>query len=106
MPQVQANVAALLDVARDLSAQERFDADVVLELLERLQLVDLDVQSHGAVTHARLVATTALSERSSRDAVARFALARVVTLLERHIGVVVLTPDHGMQDARTARQPS
>lgn len=105
MPQVQANVAALLDVARDLSAQERFDADVVLELLERLQLVDLDVQSHGAVTHARLVATTALSERSNRDAVARFALARVVTLLERHFAIAV-PPDHGMQDARTARQPS
>ena len=98
-----ANVAALLDVARDLAAQERFDADVVLELLERLQLADLDMQSYGAVTHARLVATTALSERSSRDAVARFALARVVVVLERHIAVAV-PPVYGMQDARTTRQ--
>ena len=74
-----------------------------MELLERLQLADLDMQSYGAVTHARLVATTALSERSSRDAVARFALARVVVVLERHIAVAV-PPDHGMQDARTTRQ--
>ena len=84
-----ATVAALLDVARDLTAQECFDADVALKLLERLQLADLDVQVHGAVTHARLVATTALSDSSSRDAVARFALAKVVTLLERHMEVGV-----------------
>lgn len=100
-----ATVAALLEVARDLAAQDQFDADVALKLLERLQLADLDVQAHGAVTHARLVATTALSERSSRDAVARFALARVVTLLERHVAVSV-SPDQGMQDARTARHSS
>ena len=79
-----ASVAAMLDVARDLTTQERFDADVALKLLERLQVADLDVQIHGAVTHARLVATTALGENSSRTAVARFALARVVTLLEEH----------------------
>ena len=84
-----ATVAALLEVARDISVQVRFDADVALKLLERLQIADLDVQVHGAVTHARLVATTALGECSSRDAVARFALARVVTLLERHITVAV-----------------
>ncbi len=41
----QATVAALLDVARDLTAQERFDADVALKLLEHLQRADLDVQS-------------------------------------------------------------
>ena len=78
----QLDVETLLDIARDLTAQDRFDADVALKLLEHLQLADLDVQSHGAITHARLVATTALGENSSRTAVARFALARVVTVLE------------------------
>ena len=85
-----ATVAVLLDVARDISVQERFDADVVLKLLEHLQRADLDVQTHGAVTHARLVAITAKGEcSSSRMAVVRYALARVVVLLERHITVAV-----------------
>ena len=86
-----ATVAALLDVARDLTAQDRFEADVVLELLEHLQRADLDVQTHGAVTHARLVAVTVLAgeNSSSRMAVAKFALARVTMLLERHAAVGV-----------------
>ena len=58
MAPIPATVAALLDVARDLAAQDRFDAEVVLRLLENLQLADLDVQTHGAIIHARLVAAT------------------------------------------------
>ena len=90
MAPIPATVAALLDVARDLAAQDRFDADVVLQLLENLQLADLDVQTHGAIIHARLVAATAQGECStSRTGVARYSLARVVMLLERHVLVVV-----------------
>ena len=44
----EATLVALLDVARDLTAQERFDADVALKLLKHMQLADLNVQvRHG-----------------------------------------------------------
>ena len=83
-----ASAAELLNIGRDLIVQEQFDAAVVLSMLEHMQFSDLDVQAHGAVTHARLAAQSARNGSSvSRDAIARFALARVVTLLEEHMEV-------------------
>ena len=86
-------VETLLDIARDLTARVQFDAAVVLRMLEYLQRLDLDVQSHGAVTHARLAAQSAQSSsNSSRDAIAKFALARVVTVLEAQSRVTASHP--------------
>ena len=73
-------IAALLDVAHDLIAQRRFDAGAVLMLLSKLPSDKFDVQTCGAIKHAQL--TAAGAGGSSRTAVARFALARVVMLLE------------------------
>ena len=79
-------IAALLDVARDLNVKEQFDPAVVLRILEHLQCDDLDVQVHSAVTHARLCAQSVQNgSNTSRDALARFALERVVTLLEQYM---------------------
>ncbi len=75
-------IAALLDVARDLIAQRRFDAEAVLTLLAKLPADKFDVQVRGAIKHARISAAAAGAGGSSRTAVARFALARVVVLLE------------------------
>ena len=75
-------IAALIDVAHDLIAQRSFDADVVLTLLSKLPLDELDLQTRGAIKHAQLAAEAARDKSTARTAVARFALARVVVLLE------------------------
>ena len=77
-------VDELLDIGRDLIVQEQFDAGVVLELLDDISITDLDVQVRGAIQHARLVALNVFGGGVSHTAVARFALSRVVVLLEEH----------------------
>ena len=77
-------LAALLDVARQLVVQRKFDVEVVLTLLSNLPGDELDLQTRGAVKHARMVTVAAIEGGTSRTAVARFALARVVVLLEKH----------------------
>lgn len=89
MPQVQATIAAQLDVARDLVGKARFDAGVMLELLDSLPRESFRAQIRGAITHARLTATVASSGDPDHIAVARLALARVVTLLEWHVALGV-----------------
>ncbi len=79
-------LAALLDVAHDLVAQRIFDADVVLTLLSKLPGADFDAQIRGAVRHAQITAEAARDRSTAHTAVARFALARVVTLLETECG--------------------
>ena len=61
-----------------------FDGDVVLALLSRVAGHGLDTQTVGAVTHARLTIESGW-KTSAEVATARFALARVVTLLEQHV---------------------
>lgn len=85
MAPVPATVAALLDVARQIMAQSHPDVDELLVLLANLPVEGLDAQTRGAVVHARHVAAAAQDKSSVRTAVARFALARVVLLLERHV---------------------
>ena len=85
MAPVPATVAALLDVARQIMAQSHPDVDELLVLLANLPVEDLDAQTRGAVDHARHVAAAAQDKSGVRTAVARFALARVVLLLERHV---------------------
>ena len=75
-------IAALLDVAHDLVAQRCFDSVIVLALLAKLPGDDLDVQARGAIKHAQLAAEAAKCGGVGRTVIARFALARVVTLLE------------------------
>lgn len=85
MAPVPVTVAALLDVARQIMAQSHPDVDELLMLLANMPVDDLDVQTRGAVVHARHVAAAAQDKSGVRTAVARFALARVVVLLERHV---------------------
>ncbi len=85
MAPVPATVEALLDVARDIMAQSHPNIDELLMLLANLPVDDLGVQTRGAVVHARHVAAAAQDKSGVRTAVARFALARVVVLLEEHV---------------------
>ena len=77
-------IAALIDVAHSLIAQRRFDAEVMLALLSKLPVDELDFQTRGAIKHAQISAVAA-QDGSSQTAIARFALARVVMLLEEHL---------------------
>ena len=83
-------VIDLLDVARDLTSQNPLDTEVVLELLDTMPFEYLDAQTRSAVTHARFALATALSGDPDQIAASRFALARVVVLLERR--VMIQTP--------------
>ncbi len=84
MALVPATLPALLDSAREFVTEHRFDAEQVLQLLSAIPSDDLDTQTRGAITHARLVSVTALNKSTLHTAVARFALHRVVVLLEKH----------------------
>ncbi len=85
MAPIPATVVALLASARSLLVKRQFDAERVLKLLAALPIGELNVQARGAVRHAQVVAKIALDPCTSRNAVARFALHRVVLLLEEHL---------------------
>ena len=78
-------IAALVDVAHDIVARRQFDAEVVLTLLSKLPGDELDIQTRGAIKHAQIVAVAAGNGGVGSTAIARFALARVVVLLEEHL---------------------
>ncbi len=78
-------VAALLDVAHELVARRCFDIETVSKLLANLPLDVFDVETRGAIRHAQLAAAAAVSGGTGRTVNARFALARVVTLLEAQV---------------------
>ena len=73
--------AELLDIGRNLVAQRRFDAEGVLELLDSLATAEIDARARGAIQHARITAIDVFGG-NSHTAIARFALSRVVTLLD------------------------
>ena len=80
-----ATAAELLDMGRALIVQRRFDPGAMVKLLDNIPVSDLSTQARGAVRHARLVAQNMFSRDGSRAAVARFALQRVIVLLEMHV---------------------
>ena len=84
---VSAAVTSLLDIARDLMTQRHPDIEELLTVLANLPVDDLDVQTRGAVQHARMVATAGQGRNDGQTAVARFALARVIVLIEQHVAV-------------------
>lgn len=77
------SIAELLETGRGLIVKKQFHAEVVLEFLDRLSTTELDVQTRGAVQHARIVAIDVFGG-NSHTAIARFALSRVIMLLEEH----------------------
>ena len=85
MPSSSANLTELLAIARDLVVRRDFDVEVVIELCNTLQREDLEVHLNIKTTHARLVAATALHPSTAHTTVARFALARLIVLLEKRI---------------------
>ena len=83
-------MAALLDVALELVAQDRFDAEATIELLDHILAFDIEVQTFGAITHARRSAASVLGdETSTRAAAARFAFSRVIALLAPEVALGV-----------------
>ena len=79
------NVAAFLDVAHDLVARPSFETQIVLRLLANLPFNELDVQIRNAVKHAEHAVAAACNGGVGRTVNARFALARLVSLLEAHV---------------------
>ena len=85
MPPRPSNVAELLVIARDLVAGSEFDSRAAMATCGALLGDDPDEQLLDAITHARLVAESALNGTTAHVTVARFALARVVVLLEKQV---------------------
>ena len=81
------DIAVLLDVATHLLEQDQPDLDIMLELLDRMSLDDIDAQTRNAIAHAQTVTAAALNKSSAHATVALCALARVVALLERQVVV-------------------
>ncbi len=75
-------VAALLAKVRDLSAQQTFDAEAMLEHLATLPMDAFDTRTHEVIAHARLIAAAALNNSTARLTVARYALHQLVLALE------------------------
>ena len=83
MKYAQATITEQLDVAKDLLDQRRLDIESTLRLLEALP-DDIGDAARSSVDQA--LQTAAAAERDSRyEALARFALARVVVMLEKHV---------------------
>ena len=77
------NIADLLDVAREFVEHKQFDASAAINLLDLLAAEDVDVQTIGAIRHARRTALLAYCGSSMQLTIARNALSRVIALLER-----------------------
>ena len=75
----------MLDVARDLMGRQSPDVEAMLMLLANLPTDQVNVQARGAIAHARTLMALALNGTTSHATVARFALARVIVLLEKHV---------------------
>ncbi len=84
MPSSKTSISAQIDIARNLIANYPFDVEAALAMLSAVP-TDLDLQTRGSIRHAQHVITDAFDESSARVALARFALARVITLLEQHV---------------------
>ena len=78
-------IDVMRDIARDIVARPEFDAEAATGLLTSIPFDDLDLQTIGAVTHAKLVAITAMNGRPAHITEARSALDRVVMLLGQHM---------------------
>ena len=84
-----ANVAALIDVAKDLVAQSKPDIELMLELLDYLPIGGLDMPTRDAVAHAQRVTAATLQRSSVHATAARYALAHVIVLLENQGAMAV-----------------
>ena len=84
MPSSKSLISAQIETARKLVANHPFDGEAALAMLSAVP-TDLDLQIRGSIRHAQHVIAAAFDENSARVALARFALARVVTLLQRHV---------------------
>ena len=81
MPLTRSDLVASLVTARDLLGRPSLDVQATLDLLNALP-ADLGNEARASVDEAlRLVAGSV--EGGAREAVARYALARVIVLLER-----------------------
>ena len=83
MSQVPTTLHTLLDVAHELVGQPEFDAEVALKVLVRMPVAELDLQTCRAIQDATMVAMAASDGGHSHATVARFALAKVIVLLEQ-----------------------
>lgn len=81
MNSTHAMLATQLVVAKDLICQRHLDSTATLAMLNALP-ADLDDDLRASVEEA-LKSVAAASSDSRREAIARFALARVIVMLER-----------------------
>ncbi len=84
MRDAQATITQQLDVAKDLINRRRLDIESTMTMLKALP-DDVGDAARSSVEHA-LRTVAAAAERDSRyEALARFALARVIVMLEKHL---------------------
>ena len=84
MRDAHGTITQQLDVAKGLIGQRRLDIESTLRLLKALP-DDIGDAARSSVDQA-LQTVAAAAERDSRyEALARFALARVVVMLEKHV---------------------
>lgn len=84
IPSSNTLISAQIETARNLIANHPFDGEAALAMLSAVP-TDLDLQIRGCIRHAQHVITDAFDESSARVTLARYALARVVTLLQQHV---------------------
>lgn len=84
MPSSKTLISAQIAIARHLVANHPFDVEAGLAMLAAVP-TDLNLQIRGSIRHAQHVIVGAGDGSSARVAIARFALARVIVLLEQHV---------------------
>lgn len=88
MTQTQVTIAEQIDVAKDLIGERRLDLAGASRMLNALPTEIGDV-ARSSVGEA--LQTVAAAERDSRyEALARFALARIVVTLEQHLAEAIM----------------
>ncbi len=85
------DVELLLDVAMDLVAEDNPNVEIMLELLDSIPLDDFNAQTRSAIAHAQKVTAAALTKSSAYATLSRFALFRVVGLIEQHVAAPAMS---------------
>ncbi len=84
MEDAQDTIAELLDIAKNLIGGRRLDLESTLAMLNALP-EDIGDKAQSSVEQALQAVAAAVDQDSRYEAVARFALARVIVMLETHL---------------------
>ena len=94
MRDAQATITEQLDVAKDLINRRRLDVESTMTMLKALP-ESIGEAARSSVEHALRTVAAAADRDSRYEALARFALARVIVMLEKHLA------ENGKAERRT-----